>query len=231
MVETCRFNSSIMESATYGETLNYVADYVQDFLSKVLGEEIQVPISVDRLLENLGISIEKILLHDEKDLGAIHFRKGKPYILMKKEILDYYLSNWFKLKCIAKYILCINDMLDGKRVIITSSETTLGVNNELLADMIASEIMLPYKQSMEYLMESEFFEKLNDKYLWNKYGEIAIGYCINMEYPIAKKTFAYYHLIQTLDTKFRMNLIDIEQYRKFQKALVNFINKPYYKEE
>lgn len=231
MVKIGRFNAKIMEVSTCYETLNYVAEYVQDFLSIILGKEIKVPISVDKLLESLEIPIKEMPMFNEKDMGSIHFNNGKAYILMEQELRDYYLSNWFKLKCIAKYILCINDILDGKRLIIPTPETTLMVSNELLADMIASEIMLPYKQSMEYLMESEFFKKLNDRRLWVKYGETAIGYCINMEYPVEKKTYAYHHLIQTLDIRFRMNLIDIDQYYKFQKSLVNFLEEPYYKKE
>lgn len=221
ILELERFNEKILSSSTYYEALNYVANYVQNFLHKLLGE-FKLPISVDDVLEKLGISFSMDGLFEDFKCPVSIFFDDDPYIISSVDNLHVSQLNWFKLKCIAKYILKSNDIIDGKKHIFVSPELLLTTSEETLANLIAMELMLPYSQSMNFLLENQFIEKLNFKKIWLKYGESAIGYCIEMEYPVQRKTFAYYHLLEVLEAKFSLQLIDASKYNEFQEYLFSF---------
>ncbi len=222
-----RFDREIMKHGTYYEVLDYVADYVQRFLELVLDEEIQIPVSVDRLLEKLEISVELSSLHNDKSLASIHFN-GEPYILISKTVnnLASNQANWLKLKCIAKYIINIDNIMKGNRS-FAFPEHVLSLTRETLPEILAYELMLPCKQSIRYFLEGDFFEKLNERYLWEKYGNVAIGECIAMKYPVDRKMFAYYHFMQTLEAKVFLEKVDTNQFEEFQEVLWDFSEKSF----
>lgn len=220
-----RFDRDIIKYATYYEVLDYVADYVQRFLKMLHGEEIQIPVPVDSLLEKLEISVELSSLQNAKDLASIHFN-GHPCIVISKTVknLSSNQANWLKLKCLAKYIVNIGNTRERTR-----SELILPLtnNDEILSEILAYELMLPCQQSIKYLLENNFFKNLNNKYLWNSYDNVAIGTCIRMNYPEDKKMGVYYHFVQTLEAKAFLKKIDAKQYEEFQNALWNFIEKDF----
>ena len=58
MKKVQRFQKDIMAAATYYEVLDYVADYVQVFLQEMLTEKIKIPVSADKILQELEIPVE-----------------------------------------------------------------------------------------------------------------------------------------------------------------------------
>ncbi len=233
--EMKRFNKDIIKYSSYYGVFDYVANYIQEFLEILFDKQIPFPIPVDDILKKLEISVEFSPLQKYKDLASINFnnlhRGEKAYILMSKtmnSVIYSNQSNWLKIKCIGKYIMYIEEIIDEKRD-FAAPELMLAFPGETLPQMLAYELMLPYKQALRYFLEGTFFEKINDKYLWLRNKDITIGKCIDLNYPDDKKMFAYYHLLQTLEAKAFLKKIDINQYEEFQKAIWDFSGKAFEK--
>lgn len=209
-----QFKKNIMTTATYYEVLDYVAGYVQVFLQTMLAEKVQIPVSVDKILQELEISVEsdEIQFSSNHYLANFEFSQGEPYIYINAKLgRNSNLANWLKVKCLARYILNsdIHHVRDRKRNLKSRSEEFLlefPRNDEILANMIAYEMMLPWKQATEFLLEKDFCNKVSD--LWRHKGILSIGESITMDYPNSQKIFAYYHFIKTLEAKFFLHTID-----------------------
>lgn len=232
MYELERFNRDILQTATHYEALRYISDYVQRFLDKAFsGEKYTIPISVDNLLKILEIPVkEDYIFLNYKNLGSLNFYNNEPYICITPKLYEFY-SNWVKIGCIAEYICLSEDILDKRKRIFSFGEKRLKVFHKYgtVSDMVAYSLMLPLKQSIEYFMEGNFIERINSKYLWKKYGELAIGYCIEGKYPIEKKTFAYHHLMQTLEAK--AYLSDWKEYNKIHERILDFLDTVFMEED
>ncbi len=222
MKKVQRFQKDIMAAATYYEVLDYVADYVQVFLQEMLTEKIKIPVSADKILQELEIPVE--CSSWEMSLAMLQFSQGKPYIYMKDKFGEHSdLANWLKVKCLAGYILDsdVHHVTDRMRNITSGFEEFLlefPRSNGILANVIAYEIMLPWKQAIAFLLEKDFCNKVSD--LWRQKGILAIGEAISMDYPNSQKIFAYYHFIQTIEAKYFLKTIEKSQYEEIQKKLM-----------
>ncbi len=148
MKKVQRFQKDIMASATYYEVLDYVANYVQVFLQETLAEKIRLPVSVDKILQELEISVDSLVTNDS--LAEVEFSEGKPYIHINNKIYSYPhsdLANWLKVKCLARYIINsdVHHLTERKVNMRSGSEEfllELPNKNATLANRIAYEIML-----------------------------------------------------------------------------------------
>ena len=110
MLELKPFNRNILKEVSYYAALDYIADYIQAFLKEVFGNNIELPINVDVILEKLGINIE-LINENLKYISSLHYtcKNGQinnTKIFLNKDAIHHpYLDFWPKLECLAQYIL------------------------------------------------------------------------------------------------------------------------------
>lgn len=200
------FKEDIMTSVPYYEVNKYVAEYVQELLEEV-GEE-KIPVSIHKILDKLEIKQETNFTPSDTTIGSIH--GAELCIAVVPNVgkdSDY--GHWHMLKCIAKIII-------GKGKPKCERYINLPGKNESLANMLAYELMLPYKQAIPYFSTKEFFEKVSKNLLSRPISirkETQIGELIHMDYPVFQKTLAFYHLLEVCESMIVMRQETVEMHK------------------
>lgn len=203
------FREDIMTSVSYYEVNQYVAEFVRELLEEI-GEE-KFPVSIDKLLVKLEIKQETNFTPSDTTIGSVHGAEWSIAIVPSvKKDSDY--GHWHMLKCIAKIII-------GKGKPECERYINVPRKNESLANMLAYELMLPYKQAIPYFMTKEFFEGVSEKLLSKPVSirkETQIGELIQMDYPVFQKTLAFYHLLEVCESMVVMGqeTVEIQKFRE-----------------
>lgn len=233
MMELERFDIDIMSKATYYEVVDYVADYVQRFLDKVFeGGEIKIPVPIDILLEKLEIEVRTgnyCAWESVQIQGGIYldFEEKKKYLdIFWEGANNYYITQWTKIKSIARYIVEYHERwLNAERVLLHELEYIQRVarKNEQLIDMVAWQLMLPWKQGIKFLVETQFFDNMkntaeyNAELIFNPEKQLADA--IKLEYYGVQKINAYYNLINTIEAKIALKKIEENELLDFYDSM------------
>lgn len=230
MIEIEKFDKDIMRKATYYETISYVADYVQRFLEKIFeGGEIEVPVPIDMLLEKLEIEVEYnsslLSRFNMKDLaGIFEFNDNKKIIKFSPDT-TYEHIEWMKIKFLATYLIYYEDSQDKsfdffehnwpQRQYVKRLDADNGI-----VDMVAWQIMLPWKQNIGKLKEISICDYEDAEMYYNHSVKNFCEIC------------AYYHLLRTIEAKGELGELSKKELLKIYGQVEDMrYDKPKRKEE
>lgn len=202
-----RFNNPLVDSSSYYEVVNYVADYAQQMLEKLLGNNFSFPLDINSLLGSLQIRIEEDGFCDNEYTIAyllndtIHFNRyyHKP---------DSNISRYAKIQSIAHTIVG-GQLFNGKNFAEFTYHSSC-YNLYYIANKLALSMVFPWKTTIQYLDEQHFNLKCIDYQAENKFCEL----CYALKLPKYVVLLAYYNWLEVLDVKRRFypNDLKIPQY-------------------